>query len=386
MYTLFIWVLTKNETIINEFLETFPTLSGEEVFLKLLMFVVIPFLFLNVLIVTITLLINHYIHLEILKRKKSVEEATDTILTRLLFWKGSFEEMRVAVEEFKYAVPYKKKWCRQFVLNRIIRIKLNFQLDDDTFLNIYKLFEFEKITYDLLRHKKWHKRSLGIYQLQFMHDVTKKKQLNILLNERNSQVKSNALMTLVTFSPERFAILADYQEPLNKADEIKIMDIIYHSTPVIPKNTMKLLKSKNTSIVVLGIKLIVLYRAQLSSKQINKLVRLSNFRVRIEAIKAVGKLRLTSANEILMSQYSIEQHKKIKINILISLKKIGNKETVEFLKSLLRNEEDSDIKFKIVDSLLTLEPSFFEEKRNANINFDEELKSMALHVKDPYLI
>ena len=108
MYTLFIWVLTKNETIINEFLETFPTLSGEEVFLKLLMFVVIPFLFLNVLIVTITLLINHYIHLEILKRKKSVEEATDTILTRLLFWKGSFEEMRVAVEEFKYAVPYKK--------------------------------------------------------------------------------------------------------------------------------------------------------------------------------------------------------------------------------------------------------------------------------------
>jgi hypothetical protein len=350
------------------------------------MFGVIPFLFLVVVILVLALLINHYTSLDILKRKKSVLEATDSTLTQLLFWTGGFEQMKLMVQEFKYSVPYEKKWCRKLIMERILEMKQNFQLESSTLLNIYKLFGFEKVTYDLLQHKKWHKRSLGIYQLQFIHDVSKNKQLDSLLEERNPQVKSNALITLVTFSPERFGILANYKAPLNKADEIKLMDIIYHTSPRMPKNTIKLLTSKNTSIAILGIKLMVMYNAKISLTQITKLIRLSNFRVRKEAIKAVGKLKLKDANDILISQYRIEQHKKIKLSILVSLKTIGDIQTLKFLKSLLIIENDTDIRFKIVDAILNLEGDFFEEKINSNMLHDLEIQSMALHVKDPLLV
>jgi HEAT repeat protein len=294
--------------------------------------------------------------------------------------------MRNAVEEFKYTVPYQKKWCRKLIMNRILMMKQNFQLDTFTILNIYKLFDFEKTTYDLLRNKKWHKRSLGAYQLQFINDDSNNSQLDSLLQEKNVQVKSNALITLVTFSPERFCILADYEGTITKADEIKLIDIIYHSALTIPKNTKSLLASKNTSIVILGIKLLVLYKVKLSKQELNKLIRLSNFRVRKEAIEAVGKLNIKGANEILINQYQIEQHKNIKINILVSLKKIGNKKTVLFLKSILLKEKDTDIKFKIIESIINLNPLFFEDKIQSETFNDLEIQSMARHVNDPLLV
>lgn len=386
MNTAFFFYISKNETLVFEFLESSQSFSNEEFFVQALSFVIIPFFVITVIILVITLLINHYINLDILDRKSNVIETTDTLLTQLLFWRGSFDEMKQTVAEFKYTVPYKKKWCRKLIMERVLQMKQNFQLDSTTLLDIYKLFEFDKITYNLIRNKKWHKRSLGIYQLQFVHDISKKRQLDLLLEEKNPQVKSNALITLVTFSPERFGILSEYEHPLNKADEIKLMDIIYHSAHKMPKSTSQLLKSKNTSIIILGIKLMVLYKAKLSMYQINKLIRFSNFRVRKEAIKAVGKLNLIDANEILVSQYRIEQHKKVKINILISLKKIGNEKTLEFLKTLIVSERDEDIKFKIVESILNLKPILFEEENHSDIFYSEEIQSMARHVKDPLLV
>lgn len=386
MHTSIVLSLTKNDVVVFEFLETALSFFDSGVFFKLLKFGILPFLFIVVILLVVKLLINHYVNLEILKRKKNVLEATDLLLTQLLFWKGEVKQMKIAVEEFKNSVPYTKRWCRKLIMERILQMKRNFQLDSDILLDIYKLFGFEKVTYDLLDHARWHKRSLGIYQLQFIHDVTKRGQLHSFLAEENIQVKSNALIALVTFLPERFGILANYEETLTKADEIKLMDIIYHISPELPKNTALLLKSPNTSIVVLGIKLMVLYKAQLSIGQIGKLVRLSNFRIRREAIKAVGKLKFAEANDILTGQYRIEQHQKIKIDILISLKKTGDKKTVRFLKSLLETETDPDIKFKIVDALITLEPGFFEEEIHLPLLQDRELKGMALHVKDPLLV
>ncbi len=380
------FALINNGTRVFEFYESVQSYSGEDVFLKLVKYGIIPFLLLAVIFFVITLLINHYISLDILKRKKSVLDATDNILTQLLFPRGGLDQMKIAVEVFKFNVPYKKKWCKKLIMERILLMKQDFQLDSSTLFNIYKLFGFEKVTYDLLRNKRWHKRSLGILHLQFMHDISKKKELDLLLKEKNWQVKSNALIALVSFSPERFGILANYEEPLNKADEIKLLDIIYHSTPKMPKKTAMLLKSKNTSIVILGIKLLVLYKAKLSMHQINNLIRLSNFRIRKEAIKAVGKLKLTEANDILISQYRIEQHKKVKISILISLKKIGDEKTLEFLKTLIVSERDEDIKFKIVESILNLKPILFEGKNHSDIFYSEEIQSMARHVKDPLLV
>ena len=153
-----------------------------------------------------------------------------------------------------------------------------------------------------------------------------------------------------------------------------------------PKNTEKLLKSKNTSRVVLGIKLLVLYKAKLSLEQIRKLIWFSNFRVRREAIKAVGKLKMKEANEILINQYKIEQDKEVRANILRSLKNMGNYEAGAFLKSCLVQEQDSDIKFEMVASINALDPDFFENPSDSEIANNKIIHRMALHVKDPFLI
>lgn len=360
-------------------------LSSENLPITLLEYTLIPFLLFAVFVLVLVLVINHFIYLERKKRLSSIIESTDIMLTDLLFIRGGIEQMRATVEVFKFSVPYNRKWCRDIIMKRILQMKQKFLLDSDTLLNIYKLFEYEKVTYQLLNHKKWYKQALGIYQLQFIHDLSKKKQLNKLLNKNNQQVKSNALITLVTFSPERFGVLFNYTEALTKADEIKILDIIYHNTSELPEHTHLLLKSKNSTIVVLGIKLMVLYKAEFSMNQLNKLIRLSNFRIRKEAIKAVGKLKISKGNSLLLSQYNIERHKKIKINILISIKNLCNVQSIEYLHEQLKTEKDEDILFRLIDALLTIDPYFFKREGNSEYLKDKIIKSISLHVKDPLL-
>ncbi len=338
------------------------------------------------IVAVLLLLRNQYLGIELEKRKKSIEDATNTLLMELIFSTTSKSQMKEKIEEFKHLIPFHKKWCNDYMLTKILDMNLIFQVDSEQHREIFRLFGFDKVSYQLLRHKKWHYKSLGIYRLQRMMDRSKRKQIRTFLHDDNPELKSNALIALVTLAPEKFAALRDFDEPLTKADEMKILDIIYQSRPEMPKNTEKLLKSKNTSIVVLGIKLLVLYKAKLSLKQICKLIWFSNFRVRGEAIKAVGKLNMTEANELLITQYSIEQNKAVKVNILKSLKNIGNQEAANFLKSLLKQEQDSDIKFEMVGSINALDPDFFERSLEPKIPNDKTIEGMVKHVKDLYLI
>jgi hypothetical protein len=283
-------------------------------------------------------------------------------------------------------IPFHKKWCQNYILHKILEINQTFHVNQNFHRDIFKLFGFDKISHQLLRHKKWYLKSLGIYRLQRMHEGSKRKQIRTFLKDSNPEVKSNALIAMVSLSPKKFAALRDYDEPLTKADEMKILDIIYENGFEMPKSSEELLKSKNISIVVLGIKLMVQYKVKFSLEQMENLIRFSNFKVRREAIKAVGKLKMVEANEILIDQYDLEQNTDVKMTILKSLKRIGNQRAVLYLQSILAMENNSDIKFEMVACINALNPAFFEHTYSTIIAKDTTIKDMALHAKDPYLV
>ncbi|MEM9143101.1 MAG: HEAT repeat domain-containing protein, partial [Bacteroidota bacterium] len=206
------------------------------------------------------------------------------------------------------------------------------------------------------------------------------------LYDKNPELKSNALMALVTLSPQKFGALCDFDEPLTRAEEMKILDTIHQSTPNMPKNTTDLLESKNTSVVILGIKLMVLYRARFSFHQMKRLIWFSNFRIRREAVKAVGKLGMEEAHVLLLDLFDIESDKEGRINILKSLKKIGNHNAARFLISRLEKEKDTDIVFEMVDCIHALDPNFFEDLLSPLLVNNKVLEEMVQHVKDPYLV
>lgn len=354
--------------------------------ITIIKFFFIPFLLLVTISVTLLLIRNQYMSIKLKKKKQSIDDEINTLLTDIIFNKRNDRQIAEKIKAFKLLVPFGKKWCQNYLLHKILEINQTFQIDSNLHQNIYKLFGFDKISNRLLRHKKWYLKSLGIYRLQRMHDWSKRNQIRPFLKDNNPEVKSNALIALITLSPEKFAALRDYDEPLTKADEMKILDIIYESSSDMPKNSEKLLDSKNISIVVLGIKLMVQYKVKFSFHQMDKLIRFSNLKVRREAIKAVGKLKMFEAKKMLVDQYRVEQDKKVKINILRSLKSIGDHEAAIYLESILAMESDSDIQFEIVDCINSIDPAFFENYYNTIVVEDNTIKNMALHVKDPYLV
>lgn len=367
-------------------LEYIFSLDGDNWWITILKFVIIPFIFLISTTLVILLIRNQYMSIKLEKRKKSIEDDVNTLLTELIFLKENGEHIANKIEAFKLQIPFHKKWCQNYMLHKILEINQTFHVDQRLHRDIFMRFGFDRISNRLLRHKKWYLNSLGIYRMQRMHVESKSKQIAAFLKDTNPEIKSNALIAMVTLSPEKFAALRDHKEPLTKADEMKILDLIYESQPNMPANSKKLLKSTNISIVVLGIKLMVQYKEKFSLIQMSKLIRFPNVQVRKEATKAVGKLKMLEANDILISQYHLEQDKKVKINILRSLKSIGNQKSAFYLESMLATESNSDIKFEMVNCINKLDPAFFDNSYSMTIAKDHTIKDMALHVKDPYLV
>ncbi|MEO1012343.1 MAG: HEAT repeat domain-containing protein [Bacteroidota bacterium] len=360
--------------------------DSDDLAIAAIRYVFLPFLIINLIVVIFLLLRNQYAHLRTKTKIEVLEKQINEGLVDLIFSKNGMDSLFLKVRAFKNSIPFHEKWCRNYILDKILNLSQSYQVDPERHLEIFKLFGFYEKSQKLLRHRKWYYRSLGIYRVQRIMDDSKKTEIRRFLYDKNPELKSNALMALVTLSPQRFGALCDFDEPLTKAEEMKILDTIHQSSPHMPKNTPDLLESKNTSIVILGIKLMVLYKESFSFEQIKRLAWFSNFRIRREAVKAVGKLGMEEANTLLLDLFDVEHDKRAKINILKSLKKVGSRNAARFLQARLEKEKDTDLVFEMIDCIHTLDPNFFEDLLAPLMAQDKVLEGIALHVKDPYLV
>lgn len=352
----------------------------------LIQYFVIPFLLLIILILVVSLIVNRYGFEKKKNIKNEINIKTDDFLTEIIFSDHDTKYIKDEIKRFKEEIPFGEKWCKDLILNKIITIKQNINgVNPNRMLLIYKYFGFHHYSKKLIKSRRWDHKLLGIYHYQTLEYKIKTGHIRPHLYDKNKFLKSNALIAVITLSDERFDFLSNYQKKISDADELKILDIIYRKKSELPKKINDWLYNKNSSIVILAIKLMIRYRKALTTSQISYLLSHENTTIRKQTLLAIRSLYVVEAHAILMDHYTKETNKRNKISTLKTFGIIGDHKTKDFACGLLLGEKDLEIKFEIVNCINKIDPSYFE-----NYTIDDPLENdiinrIVLHVNNPYL-
>ncbi len=372
-----------NFTEIIAQINSYLTAANFYFFLKVF---VIPFLLICLFIIIFSLLVGRYYYDKIDDEKKDFEDKINDFLTGLIFSGQSAQEIKNEIEEFKKGAIYDYKWCQHVILDKLIHIKENVKdINNNLILIIYRQFDLHLYSKKLISRRKWYYKSLGFYHYRALDYKIKKGSIKPFLNSKNRYLKSNALVSIISLSDEKFDILNHYSEKISAADEIKILDLIYEKKSTIPLTIFNWLHNNNSSVVVLAIKLVVRYRETLTLNQIQFLLKNEDPRVRKSTIQAIRELYIIQANDVLILHFGDEQNHQNKISILKTLSIIGNKKTVAFASKLLKSETRLDIKFELVSCINKIDFDFLKDFKTNDFEEKDLVNRMILHVKDPYL-
>ena len=198
-------------------------------------------------------------------------------------------------------------------------------------------------------------------------------------------MKSNALIAVISLSDQKFNFLSNYEKKISAADELKILDIIYQKKSALPEKINDWLYNKNSSIVILGIKLMIRYRATLDLSQISYLLSSPNYMIRKETFLVIGNLYIIEANDLLLNHYIKESEKQTKIAALKTMAVIGDDETKYFVLSLLFEEKDLDVKFEMVNCINKIDNAFFKSYKTDDPVENEIVNRILLHANNSYL-
>lgn len=252
-------------------------------------------------------------------------------------------------------------------------------------MTIYRQFGLNKYSKKLIKRNQWYFKSIGFFHYQSLDYKIKKGVIKPYLNSKNKYLKSNALIALIALSDEKFEILNDYQEKISSADELKILDLIYQKKVAIPDTIDNWLLNKNSSVIILAIKLIIRYRENITLDRLNYLLSFPDKYVRKETIKAIRELVIFEANDILMNHYDKELDPRNKISILKTFEIIGNEKTKEFAMQLLPEEKNNEIKFHLISCINKIDKFFFENFKLNDSYEQKVIHQIIAHVNNPYL-
>lgn len=376
----------------NKFPFSDDSIFSVEFSFDFLKYIAIPFLLLTIFTFVILLILNRYGFEKKIIIKKEINIKTDDFLTELIFSSYTPHLVKAKIKHFKKEVPFKKKWCRDIILNKIITIKQNINGIANRILLIYKSFGFHNYSKKLILSRNWRKKLLGIYHYQVLEYKIKTGYIRPYINIKpymnaikNKFLNSNALIATIILSDEKFEILNNYQKKISNADELKILNIIYHKKSTLPSDINNWLYNTNNSIVTLAIKLMVRYREPLKNYQISYLLSTTDTEIHKETLLAIRYLYIVEANNLLINYYKTETDKRNKISTLKTMGVIGNEETTDFASSILANENDLEIKFEIVHCINSINPDFFKNYKADNDKEKEIINRILLHVNNPYL-
>ncbi len=355
-------------------------------FYTFLKYYAIPLLIIVLLALVISLLVSRYYFDKIGDQKREVEDKINDFLTELIFSDLSTEQIKVQINGFKKESIFKNKWCKYLILDKLILIKENIKhINPNIILIIYKQFDLHLYSQKLISKRKWYFKSLGFYHYRALDYKIKKGSIKPFLNSKNKYLKSNALISVISLSDEKFDILNNYQDKISKADEMKILDLIYEKKSTIPDTIFDWLTNKNNSIVILAIKLIVRYRETFNIDQIKSLLNNEDIMVRKAIILAVRELYIIEANDVLIEKYSTETNIQNKISILKTLGVIGDKETIGFVSKLIHDEKQMPIKFEIISCINKIDLDFFKNYKVIDPIEKNIINQIILHVNNPHL-
>ncbi|MWB94723.1 hypothetical protein GON26_10135 [Flavobacterium sp. GA093] len=348
-----------------------------EQFIMYLKYYVIPFLLISTIFFTFLLLLKRIRHQYYLVYKNSIARKADSFLTEITLSKLDNVTLIQKVSEFKEAIPIHKSWCKEMLIDDMIRLKNNLKGKTAKTLNrIYKLLDLDHYSAGLIRDFRNYKKCQGFYHFQSLDYKPGISLIKKYLFHPNKIIRSNANIAYIILSKGDWQAVDTLPVKISILNTIKVMDIFHSKKIPMPENVVVWIASKNRTILKLAIMTMVFYNYRKNSAEIINLLHDEDISLKIDVIRAIRELFLEEAEAELLILFEREPLE-IQLEILKTLKIIGSPKTIAFLRNRIINEPTKDLKLKMVTCLNQLDRNTV----NSLGLLDQDTQKMIDHVR-----
>lgn len=346
-----------------------------------LQFYVIPFLLFSTLVLIIILLFKRIRFEHSRPMRASIIHKAETFLTEMILSNTLDENFKTKLSLFKKEIPLHKSWCKEMLINDMIRFKMSLKGKASEQINIiYESFHLDTYSAGLIGKFKSFYKCEGFYHFQALDYKKGSALIKTYLKNPNPVIRSNANMAYISLCENHLGSLKDSQIKISYLNMIKIMDILHQKKIAIPKNIHRWLRINNNSVIKLGLKIMVFYNDRNQAKEVIRLVHDENDSLKKEAIITIRELFLIEAKTHLIQLFESTTIE-IQLEILDTLKVIGDDSTIPFLENLILTETIKDVKLKAVECLNEID----QAKLNTLAAKDFDTMRMTKHIREIYL-
>jgi hypothetical protein len=348
-----------------------------EIFVFYLKYYIIPILFLSTVFLTLLLVLKR-IHYEYYKPlRQRITHKAEVFFAEMTLSNYDRETFKEKLLAFKKNVPLHKNWCKEQIIIDMIRLKHNLKSTaTEPITVLYKALKLNQFSAGLIHDFRSYNKCEGFYHYQALDYKNGRSIIKPYQKSRNRVIRSNSTMAYISLSEGYHEDFQDLPEDISFLNTIKLMDILHEKKIPIPKNIDSWIANKNISIKKLGIKTMVFYNYKNAASDIIKLLQYPNDSLKLEVIIAVRKLFLREAETDLIQAYT-ELSFALQLETLTTLNVIGFEKSKNFIKQLILNEQNIDLKLKAVESLYQLDPNSLAEIAA----LDNDIEKMVKHVK-----
>lgn len=230
-----------------------------------------------------------------------------------------------------------------------------------------------------LKSWNWHVKAKGVKELADMHIVEAYPNIYRLLNHRNRILRMEvqlAIVRLIKFDALRF--LDDSVYPISEWQQLHLLHILAtFDTDDLP-DFSKWLLSKNDSVVLFALKLIVYFTRMDLTKEVIKTLKHPSVKIRTAAVNTIGELDAASAISLLKKQFYSDE-KEFKMEVLRVSSRLAIEKDLPFLELQLLND-DQEISMASAMALACNGQTGLEMLRDIYSSYaDDKLKSIINH-------
>ncbi|SDG81800.1 HEAT repeat domain-containing protein [Psychroflexus sediminis] len=327
---------------------------------KILIPYLIPILLILFFSVIILLFLNRFAITNINSINKKLKRKINVFLPEILLGGLSETGKNLEIEKFKNDIHFNNYWFKELLVKSLIESKNSLKgVAEAEFRKIYEAFDLDKHSYRFLNNLFVYYKKKGIYQFEMMDYKPAAKDIEPYMYHRNKKLSANALIAYIILTDKDVSFLINIKYEPSFAKEIEILEICKIRKFKRPDLLKDFLLSDNDFIVRIGLRLAVYYNASDLESEIANCMDHKNPQVRELAYKALGSLFLVDKTDEMVSRYGNETANN-QTQIILSLREIGTKDHLDFLKPLLlmshRNELEIARAIKSIDSntLLTM--------------------------------
>lgn len=302
------------------------------------------------IVTLITLLIIILLHRRSLEREELLKEYLlekyQQLLMNYLFDEEKREE---AYEELNHVAN--NRINRQILIDQMIDLSVNLKGEiKDDIQALFLRLGLKRDSLEKAYSRKWHENVKGFRELAFMDIRDANEQIVKSLNSNNEILRMEAQIAMVRLSDENpYEFLNLMEKPLSLWEQVTLHELqIQHNLKV--PDFKQWFTSRNKTVVNFALEMVSWYKQGGAGADLIRLFEHEEDQVRHTAYKVSGELKLKMTLPELVGRYPLENMEN-KMEILRTFAKVPEEKYLNFLKSVLDDEDDVQLQIQATKAM-----------------------------------